>query len=151
MYILKVKAKREGTMGCLLHQSPKFYNNVFLFISFTTLGTLVNFDWLVIVNKLSVQTQQPLILQKSTKLIILCIIIGDVQKFIGHCLIPLEPCQKLHIIWGFKIWQSPKHPFFQHNNSISLLYKETTKNTMNVHTFIKSCLATSISFYQVIL
>ena len=26
---------------------PKFYNNVFLFFSLTTLGALVNFDWLI--------------------------------------------------------------------------------------------------------
>ena len=31
----------------LLHQSPKFYNNVFLFVGLKTLGTLVNFDWLI--------------------------------------------------------------------------------------------------------
>ena len=33
-------------MGCLLHQSPQFYNKVFLFVSLTTFGTLLNFDWL---------------------------------------------------------------------------------------------------------
>ena len=37
---------KEGTIGCLLHQSPKIYNNVFVFVDLTTLGTLVNFDWL---------------------------------------------------------------------------------------------------------
>ena len=37
-------AEREGTMGYLLHQSPKFYDNVFLFVRLTFLGTLVNFD-----------------------------------------------------------------------------------------------------------
>ncbi len=26
-------------MGCLLHYSPKFYNNLFLFVGYTTLGT----------------------------------------------------------------------------------------------------------------
>ena len=38
-------------MGCLLHESPKFYNNVFLFVVLITLGTF----------KLNVQTFQPLI------------------------------------------------------------------------------------------
>ena len=33
---------REGTMGCLLQKSPKFYNNVFLFVFL--LGTFMNFD-----------------------------------------------------------------------------------------------------------
>ena len=42
-------------MGALLHQSPKFYNNVFLCVSLPTLGTLVNFYW-------RIQTFQPLIL-----------------------------------------------------------------------------------------
>ena len=39
--------ERERTMGYLLHQSPKFNNNVLLFVGLTTLGTLVNFNWLV--------------------------------------------------------------------------------------------------------
>ena len=34
-------------MDCLLQESLKSYNNVFLFAGLTTLGTLVNFDWLV--------------------------------------------------------------------------------------------------------
>ena len=37
--------EREGTMGCLLPQSPKFCNNDFLFVGLTTLETLMNFDW----------------------------------------------------------------------------------------------------------
>ncbi len=39
--------ERERTMGCLLHEPSKFYNNVFLFFGLTTLETLVNFDWLI--------------------------------------------------------------------------------------------------------
>ena len=35
--------RREGTLGCLLHFSPKFYNNVFLFVSLTTLGAFIEF------------------------------------------------------------------------------------------------------------
>ena len=34
-------AGREGTIGCLFHQSPKFYNNVFLFVDLTTLGIFI--------------------------------------------------------------------------------------------------------------
>ena len=33
----------EGTLGCLLHKSQKFYINVFLFVGFTTLGTFIVF------------------------------------------------------------------------------------------------------------
>ena len=46
---------RKGTIGCLLHQSPKFYNNVFLFVGLTTLGILI--VWFI---KLSVNKFQPL-------------------------------------------------------------------------------------------
>ena len=49
----------EGTLGCLLHQYPKLYNNVFLFVSSTVLGLLLNFDWLVYLVECSFQ---PLIL-----------------------------------------------------------------------------------------
>ena len=35
---------REGTMGYLLHKSPKFYNDVFLFVTLTTFGNLTNFE-----------------------------------------------------------------------------------------------------------
>ena len=36
-------------MNCLMFITlvPKFYNNGFLFVSLTTLGTSVNFDWFV--------------------------------------------------------------------------------------------------------
>ena len=37
-------SRREGTIGCLLHKSPKSYNKVFLFVGYST---LVNFDRLV--------------------------------------------------------------------------------------------------------
>ena len=42
-----VLSEREGTMGCLSLKSPKFYKTVFLFVGLSTLGTLMNFDWLV--------------------------------------------------------------------------------------------------------
>ena len=29
-----------------VYQSPKFYNNVFLFFGYSTLGTFLNFNWL---------------------------------------------------------------------------------------------------------
>ena len=48
-------------MGCLLHESPKFHNTVFLFVGLTTLGTLMIFciGWFF---NFGVQTFQPLIL-----------------------------------------------------------------------------------------
>ena len=39
------REQREGTMAD--YQSLKVYNNVFLFVGLSILGTLVNFDWLV--------------------------------------------------------------------------------------------------------
>ena len=38
---------REGTSGCLLHLSPKFYYVVFLFFVLTTLGTFNGIDLLI--------------------------------------------------------------------------------------------------------
>ena len=35
--------REGGDNGLLLHLSPKFYNNVFLFVGFTTLGTFIKF------------------------------------------------------------------------------------------------------------
>ena len=40
---LKVNVEREGILGCLLHYFPKIYNNVFLFIDLTTLGTFIEY------------------------------------------------------------------------------------------------------------
>ena len=36
---MSILARREGTLGCLIHKSPKFYFNVSLFVRLTTLGT----------------------------------------------------------------------------------------------------------------
>ena len=39
---------RKGTLGCLLHKSPKFYINVFFYLLASQLwGLLLNFNWLV--------------------------------------------------------------------------------------------------------
>ena len=46
--------RREGTLGCLLHKYPKFYNNDFLFVDLTTLGT-----YRILIGWLSVQTFLP--------------------------------------------------------------------------------------------
>ena len=64
-------------MGLLLHYSPKFNNNVFLFVAYY----LILNGWFI---KLSVQTFQPLI--SYTKESILCIIIGDVPTSIYRSL-----------------------------------------------------------------
>ena len=39
--------KEGGDNVMLISLVPKFYNNVSLFVDLTTLGTLVNFDWLI--------------------------------------------------------------------------------------------------------
>ena len=46
--------RREGTLGCLLHKYPKFYNNDFLFVDLTTLRT-----HRILIGWLSVQTFLP--------------------------------------------------------------------------------------------
>ena len=45
--LIQIVAERKETMCCLLHQSPKFDDNVFSFVVFTTSGTLVNFDQII--------------------------------------------------------------------------------------------------------
>ena len=41
-----ISSGREETLGCLLHRSPKFYNNVSSFVGSMNLGFKVNFDHL---------------------------------------------------------------------------------------------------------
>ena len=67
--------EKKWKWGCLLHWSTKFYKNVFLFISLTTLGTLIEF-WLP--GSLSWVLIQPLIVIVRR---------GDFlyHHFIGHC------------------------------------------------------------------
>ena len=44
--LIKIKSITKGTMGCLFTSSQKFYNKVFLLVGLTTLGLLLNIDWL---------------------------------------------------------------------------------------------------------
>ena len=41
------RERERGDNWLIISQSTKFCNDVFLFVGFTTLGTLVNFNWLV--------------------------------------------------------------------------------------------------------
>ena len=75
------KSGRKGTMVCLLHSSPKFYNNVFLFVGLSTFGTFIEF-WLV--GSLSSESKRFNYLLLSIEGGILWIIIWDVHQFIGH-------------------------------------------------------------------
>ncbi len=68
---------REGTMGCLLHQSQQFYNNGFL-----------------------TSEKLPIVIYRRGYF---CIIIEDVHQFIGHCLIPLDPCCLSSLFYFFLI------------------------------------------------
>ena len=70
-------------MGCLLHNSLKFYDNTFIFVSLKTLGTFNNFLIGCFI-KLSDQTFQPLIVIYR---VFSCINIGDVHHLVGHSLI----------------------------------------------------------------
>ena len=72
-------------MASLLYKSPKCYNNVFLLVGLTTLGALLEF-WLVYL------VEWPNV--STTKGTTLCFIIGDVHHYIGRCLIPLDPLTK---------------------------------------------------------
>ena len=72
----------------LIYYSPKFYNIVFLFFGFTKLETLVNFHWLFYKVECSIVSIINFYLHQGN----FVINIGDLHQFIGHCLIPLEPC-----------------------------------------------------------
>ena len=70
----------------VLHNSPKFFNNVFLFVGLTTLRTILNFDWFVeSPNLLTTNCNQ----QKGWY----CVSsLGlYVYEFNGHCPILLDP------------------------------------------------------------
>ncbi len=63
--------KTQGGRGhwAIKYTSPQsFYNNIFIFVGLTTLGFLLNFDWLGQLVEL-----------------------GDVHQLIGYCLFPLDP------------------------------------------------------------
>ena len=74
--------RRERGQSDVYYTVPKSYDNVFLFVGLITLGTLEN--WLV--NQIERFNNY----FSSTEGAILCIIIGDIHPFIGHCLIPLD-------------------------------------------------------------
>ena len=42
---MTTKRRRERTLGCWLHKSPKFFNNLFLFVCLTTLGNWNFIGW----------------------------------------------------------------------------------------------------------
>ena len=42
-HTLAAQLSERGHMDCLLHKSPKFHNNVFLFVGLTTLGDFIEF------------------------------------------------------------------------------------------------------------
>ncbi len=73
-----IKLEIEGTMSCLLHYSPKFYINAFLFVGLTSLVTLVNFDWLFY----EVESSRGYFVYHH-------------WEFIEHFLIPLGPLLKI--------------------------------------------------------
>ena len=78
-----------GRWGTLVHDtSPSSFIITFPFCVLTIFVTLIKFliGWFI---KLSVRTFQPLIV--INRRVILCNSIGDIHKFIVHCLIPLHP------------------------------------------------------------
>ena len=84
----------ERSMVCLLHYSPKFYNMILNF----WINNFVEIVWIVIgwFFKLSVQTFQPLfVIYRWDNFVYHH---WYLHKFIGHCLIPLDPWQTIHTI-----------------------------------------------------
>ena len=47
VYFIRLK---DGTIGCLLQLSPRFYNNVFLYVGLATLLTSIKFCFIVLLN-----------------------------------------------------------------------------------------------------
>ena len=47
VFFIMMLPGRNETLGCLLLHSAKFYDNVFLFVTYQLWGLLFNFDWLV--------------------------------------------------------------------------------------------------------
>ena len=89
---------REGTLGCLLNWSPKFYNNIFLFVGLTLFGTFIKF-WLVSLSSW-MSKLSTLICDVQISNFVYCHC--EVYQYIGHCLFPLDPC-KLALEWvGFR-------------------------------------------------
>ena len=43
IFVQLYKLQEEGDNWLFLHWIPKFYNNVFLFVVFTTLGNIIKF------------------------------------------------------------------------------------------------------------
>ena len=89
-------------MSCLLHQFPKFYDNVFLFVGLATLGL----QWILIglINTLYVEMFQPLIIiNKRYDFVyhhIWC------TSIIGHCRIPLATWfLSLKFLWSLTIYR----------------------------------------------
>ena len=80
----------QWALGFFYTNPLKYYDNIFLFVGLTTVGTLIEF-WLV--GSLSI----------TIEWLILCIIIGDVNQFMSHCLITLDPChfRLINFYWYF--------------------------------------------------
>ena len=94
--LLVREREREKGQKAVYYTSPQ---SVSLFVGFTTLG---NFLWLIhYVGCSNVSTTY----LNSKEGVILCIIIMYVHLFIGHCLIPLDPCLLVLICQGSNIKQ----------------------------------------------
>ena len=79
---LSVSPGGEGTLGSLLHQSPRFFNNVFLFVCLTTLITFILIGWIV---QFVVQMFQPLIvIYKQGKFCVLSLGITSIYRPLSY-------------------------------------------------------------------
>ncbi len=72
-------AREEGNIGLYIILVP----NVFFFV-----GLRFNIDWLVHL----VECQKVIVIYRRGNFVHFHCHIGDVYQFVGHCLIPLNPC-----------------------------------------------------------
>ena len=117
--------RREETLGCLLHQSPKFYHTVFLFVAKQHWRLLWN--WLV--GSLSWVSKTLIVIYKRGNFMYIQIFIGNLYQF-GHCLISLDPLQLASFNLPHNRDKSNK--YFYENNFLHQIIK--------VCFFVVSCL-----------
>ena len=76
-------------MGWLPYYSPKFYDNVFLFVGFTNLGTFIEFLMVGFLSQVSKRFNHEYYATEGANLFSHY---WDLHQFIGHCPIHLDPC-----------------------------------------------------------
>ena len=89
--LYKFSIKHHLRFFTKLHKSPKFYNNVFLFVGLATLGTFIEV-WFV--GSLGWVLKRFNHLFLSTEVVILCIMIGNIHQFFRPLSYPFRSLSK---------------------------------------------------------